>query len=58
MISAAVLVLRNSGRLDAEADGADERLVLRMLQAAFDAIPGRQKHRGENSDAPTREHID
>ena len=58
MISEAVLVLRNSGRLDAEADGADERLVLRMLQAAIDAIPERQRHLGENLDAPSPTHID
>lgn len=33
-IAAAVSVLRESGRLECEADGADERLVEKILNAA------------------------
>ena len=45
MIRVALEVLRSSGRLDFEADGADDLLVRRMLQAAFDDQEKRRKRR-------------
>lgn len=39
MVSAALAVLRASGRFPLEAEGADQELVRAMLRAASDALP-------------------
>lgn len=46
MIEVGVMVLRDSGRLDSEADGPDQALVWEILHQAFGKLIG-SKTRGQ-----------
>ena len=51
MVSAALAVLYESGRLEFEATGADDLVIRRMLRAAFAHVPKR-KTRLDGRSAP------